>query len=156
VHTYAKGDWLWSDFGTAYEGYRSDLARMAVFGKPSDEQRREFDRIWELTRRLIDRVGPGVRCSELARMHSDDMVKMGLPPLEGSKRVGHGFGVTSDPPSIGLADDTVLEPGMILTPEPRYFIPSGQRMHLEEDVVVTAGGHEMLSAGAEHLGVISG
>lgn len=156
VHTYTRGDWLWCDFGTAYEGYRSDLARMAVFGKPSDEQRREFDRIWELTRRLIKRIGPGVKCSDLARMHSDDMVTMGLPPLEGSKRVGHGYGVTSDPPSIGLADDTVLEPGMVLTPEPRYFIPSGQRMHLEEDVVVTGTGCELLSSGADHLGIVGG
>lgn len=156
VHTYRRGDWLWSDFGTEYEGYRSDLARMAVFGPPSDEQKREFDRIWDLTNRLIQRIGPGVKCSDLARQHSEDMVRMGLPPLEGSKRVGHGFGVTSDPPSIGLADDTVLEPGMVLTPEPRYFIPSGQRMHLEEDVVVTATGCDLLSAGAEDLISIRG
>ncbi len=156
VHTYRSGDWLWSDFGTEHEGYRSDLARMAVFGPPSDEQKREFERIWDLTNRLIQRIGPGVRCSDLARQHSEDMVRLGLPPLEGSKRVGHGFGVTSDPPSIGLADDTVLEPGMVLTPEPRYFIASGQRMHLEEDVVVTANGCELLSTGAERLISIGG
>jgi Xaa-Pro aminopeptidase len=156
VHTYAKGDWLWSDFGTEHEGYRSDLARMAVFGPPSDEQKREFDRIWTLTNNLIQRIRPGLTCAELARMTSDDQVKMGLPPLEGSKRVGHGIGVTSDPPSISLADETVLEPGMVLTPEPRFFLKSGQRMHLEEDVVVTATGCELLSTGAERLVSIGG
>lgn len=156
VHTYAPGDWLWCDFGTEYEGYRSDLARMAVFGTPNDEQRREFDRIWELTRRLIAHIGPGITCSEVARRHSEDLVSLGLKPLEGSKRVGHGIGVTSDPPSLGLEDDTVLEPGMIVTPEPRYFERSGQRMHLEENVVVTTNGCELLSSGAERLVVIGG
>jgi Xaa-Pro dipeptidase len=151
VHTYQRGDWLWSDLGINYQGYRSDLARMAVFGTPSDEHRRDFDRIWELLRRLMERIRPGVRCSDLTRQTSDDMVRMGLPPLEAGKRIGHGIGVTSDPPSISLADDTLLEPGMVLTPEPRFFIASGQRMHLEETVVVTDRGCELLSEGADRL-----
>jgi Xaa-Pro aminopeptidase len=153
-HTYRRGDWLWCDFGVTYEGYRSDLARMAVFGPPTDQQKREFAMIWELTDNLIRRIGPGVRCSDLARRTSEDMVRLRLPPLDANKRVGHGFGVASDPPSISLADDTVLEPGMILTPEPRFVSPSGQRIHLEEDVVVTSSGGELLSHGAEVLGVI--
>jgi Xaa-Pro dipeptidase len=154
VHTYERGDWLWSDFGIVYEGYRSDLARMAVFGRPTDQQTREFDLIWRLTNNLIQRIGPGVRCSDLARQTNEDMVRAGLPPLEANKRVGHGYGVASDPPSISLADDTVLESGMVLTPEPRFFSPSGQRIHLEEDVVVTASGCELLSHGAEQLLIV--
>lgn len=153
-HTYRPGDWLWADFGVAYEGYRSDVARMAVFGRPTAQQQREFAQIWELTYNLITRIGPGVRCSDLARQTSEDMVRMGLPPLDANKRIGHGFGVASDPPSISLADATVLEPGMVLTPEPRFFSPSGQRIHIEEDVVVTVSGYDRLSCGAEHLAVI--
>jgi Xaa-Pro aminopeptidase len=155
-HTYRRGDWLWSDFGVAWEGYRSDLARMAVFGSPTDQQKREFAMIWELTNHLITRIGPGVRCCDLARQTSEDMMRLGLPPLNANKRVGHGFGVASDPPSISLADETVLEPGMVLTPEPRFFSPSGQRIHIEEEVVVTPSGCELLSHGAENLGVIGG
>lgn len=153
-HTYRRGDWLWCDFGLTYEGYRSDLARMAVFGPPSDQQKREFAMIWELTHNLIKRIGPGVRCCDLARQTSEDMVRLGLPPLDANKRVGHGFGVASDPPSISLVDETVLEPGMILTPEPRFMSASGQRIHIEEDVVVTESGGELLSRGAEVLSII--
>ncbi|MDP2859259.1 MAG: Xaa-Pro peptidase family protein, partial [Bacillota bacterium] len=153
-HTFQAGDWLWSDFGTQYKGYGSDLARMAIFGDPTDENKRDFDMIWELLRKLMERIGPGVRCSDLARQTNEDMRKMGLKPLDAQKRVGHGFGVTSDPPSIGLADDTILEPGMVLTPEPRFFIASGQRMHIEEDVVVTEKGCDLLSTGAERLIVL--
>jgi Xaa-Pro aminopeptidase len=151
VHTYQWGDWIWSDFGVRYNGYSSDLARMAIFGPPSDQQKQEFDLIWKLTRNLITRIGPGVRCSELARQTNEDMVQAGLPPLEANKRVGHGYGIASDPPSISLVDDTVLEPGMVLTPEPRFFSSSGQRIHVEEDVIVTSSGHELLSHGAEQL-----
>jgi len=151
VHTYRRGDWLWSDLGVNYRGYRSDLARMAVFGPPTVEQRHDFDRILELLRRLMARIRPGIRASDLARSTSQDMVEMGLPPMEAGKRIGHGMGVTSDPPSLNLADDTVLEAGMVLTPEPRFFVPSGQRMHLEETVVVTEHGCDQLSRGAERL-----
>ena len=85
---------------------------------------------------------------------AEDMVRLGLPPLDANKRVGHGFGVASDPPSISLVDETVLEPGMILTPEPRFMSASGQRIHIEEDVVVTESGGELLSRGAEVLSII--
>lgn len=154
VHTFAKGDWLWCDFGTAYKGYASDIARMALFGPPTAEQQRDWEKICELTRKLISRIGPGVKCSDLARATDEDMRRLGLAPL-GAKRVGHGFGVTSDPPSISTEDETILQPGMVLTPEPRFSAASGQRMHIEEDVVVTDNGCELLSTGAFNLVVIN-
>lgn len=153
--TFRAGDWLWCDFGADYQGYHCDIARMAYFGEPSDEDRRDFEQIKVLTQRLISRIRPGITCSELTRLTNEDMVEMGLPPLVGQKRVGHGYGVIPDPPSISLADDTVLEEGMVLTPEPRFFVASGQRMHLEEMVVVTSDGCEQLSFGAYDLVTLS-
>lgn len=148
---YQDGDWLWCDFGAEYQGYHCDIARMAHFGAPTDEEREDFEKIKILTENLIKRIRPGISTSELTRQTNEDMEALGLPPLVGQKRVGHGYGVVPDPPSISLADDTVLEEGMVLTPEPRFFVPSGQRMHLEEMVVVTREGFEQLSFGAYEL-----
>jgi Xaa-Pro aminopeptidase len=78
--------------------------------------------------------------------------KYGYPPLVGSKRVGHGLGLSvAEPPSLGMGDDTILEPGMVLTPEPRFVIASGARIHIEEDIVITETGCELLTTGAYDL-----
>ncbi|MBI4280335.1 MAG: aminopeptidase P family protein [Armatimonadetes bacterium] len=156
-HTYVPGERLWCDFGACYRGYHGDIARQAVFGKPTDQQLRDHALIWRITRACIDAIRPGARASDVARACNREMERAGLPPLTGSKRVGHGLGLAvAEPPSLSLADDTILEPGMVLTPEPRYFLPSGERIHIEEDVVVTEDGCDLLTTGAEKLKAIGG
>ena len=74
------------------------------------------------------------------------MQKRGYKPLGPKKRVGHGVGLSqAEAPSLGLADDTVLRPGMVLTPEPRFDLPTGERVHIEEVVVVTETGCEQIT-----------
>ncbi len=157
IHTYQPGDVMWCDFGAVYYGYHSDLARRAVFGKPTAEQVRDHERVWKILQAEIASMKPGVKCSEVAAVANEVQKSFGLQGLVGSKRIGHGIGLhTSDPPSISLADHTVLEPGMVLTPEPRFFIANGDRVHIEEDVVITKDGARWLSHGAEELKIIKG
>ena len=80
----------------------------------------------------------------------------GLPGLTGRKRIGHGLGLNAgEGPSLGLEDHTVLEPGMVLCVEPRFVLPSGERVHIEDVVVVTDDGCEPISSGGETLAVIA-
>lgn len=157
-YVYQKGDVLWCDYGAIYRGYNADIARRAVFGKPSDEQRGQHELIWGICFALIEAVKPGIRASDIARLCNEHLRRAGHSELVGPKRVGHGIGLEpSEPPSLSLADDTVLEPSMVVTPEPRIDLTATERLHVEEDIVVSADspdGHEWLSRGGVDLGVI--
>jgi len=157
-HVYREGDALWCDYGAIYRGYNADIARRAVFGKPTDTQRRQHELIWRIASRCIDAVVPGARASDVARACNEQLRRADYPELIGPKRVGHGIGLNpSEPPSLSLADDTVLEPGMVVTPEPRIDLSPTERLHVEEDILVSADspdGHEWLSRGSADLAVI--
>lgn len=157
-YVYRPGDALWCDYGAIFRGYNADIARRGIFGQPTDEQRRQHELIWGITNTLIGAVRPGIPASDIARTCNVELRKAGYPELVGPKRVGHSIGLEpSEPPSLSLADDTILEPGMVVTPEPRIDLTKTERLHVEEDILVSAtdpSGHEWLSRGAATLAVI--
>lgn len=152
---YQPGQTVWCDFGGTWKGYQGDIARRAVFGEPSREQFADHARISAILTAEIDAIRPGRKASDVARAVSAELEKAGYKPLGAKKRVGHGVGLcAAEAPSLSLADETVLEPGMVLTPEPRFDLPTGERIHIEEVVVVTETGAEKLTEGADRLAVI--
>jgi Xaa-Pro aminopeptidase len=152
---YQPGDVVWCDFGGTYRGYQADMARRAVFGSPTERQLDIHERISDVLETQIGAIGPGVPARDVARVASDRLVDVGFAPLGARKRVGHGVGLApAEPPSLSLADDTVLRPGMVLTPEPRFNLETGEKVHIEEMVVVTETGCEKLTDGAARLDVI--
>ncbi len=154
---YRPGDVVWCDFGGTHRGYQADMARRAVFGAPTERHLEVHRRIADVLSVQIDAIGPGVAAREVARAASDRLVDLGFSPLGARKRVGHGVGLApAEPPSLSLADDTVLRPGMVLTPEPRFNLETGEKVHIEEMVVVTETGCETLTDGAARLHVIEG
>jgi Xaa-Pro dipeptidase len=157
-HVYQQGDVIWVDYGAIFRGYNADIARRGVLGKPTDEQRRHHDLIWGIETVCIEAVKPGARASDVARVCNEQLRRHGYPELVGPKRVGHGIGLLpSEPPSLSLADDTVLEPGMVVTPEPRIDLTKTERLHVEEDILVSADapdGREWLSHGGHELRII--
>lgn len=151
---YRRGDVLWADFGATYRGYQADLSRRAVFGPPSATQRREHEDAVAMLEAMIAAIRPGARCCDVSAIVETMLRARGYAPL-GSRRIGHGLGLSAgEPPSLGSMDDTVLEAGMVVTPEPVFALPSGERVHVEEAVVVTATGCEKLTTGVETLSVL--
>jgi Xaa-Pro aminopeptidase len=149
------GDTVWCDFGATLDGYQADVGRRAVIGEPTDEHRSVQTTIATLHARSLEAVKPGARASDVARACSDAMVEAGLPALSGRKRIGHGLGLNAgEGPSLGLLDDTVLEPGMVICVEPRFFLPTGEKVHIEDVVVVTESGYDPISSGCADLAVI--
>jgi Xaa-Pro aminopeptidase/Xaa-Pro dipeptidase len=151
---YRAGDVLWADFGATWLGYQADLSRRAVFGPPTDAQLRQHADAVAMLDAMIAAIRPGVRCSDVAAIVDRMLRERGYAPL-GPRRIGHGLGLSSgEPPSLGPMDDTVLQPGMVVTPEPTFALPSGERVHVEEAVVVTEDGCEKLTDGAATLAVL--
>ncbi|MCL4186695.1 MAG: Xaa-Pro peptidase family protein [Rhodobacteraceae bacterium] len=150
-HRYAAGDLFFCDFGGTFGGYRADFARMATFGPASAELRQAHSDICGIIDAVIGAMRPGVTCRDIAETCNRELQKLGLPRLQGSKRIGHGCGIEfQEPPSLNAVDLTVLQPGMVLTPEPR-FVRDGRFIMVEEDVVITETGARRLSHGCERL-----
>jgi Xaa-Pro aminopeptidase len=150
-----RGDMVWIDAGCAVDGYWSDFSRAAVVGKPSAEQLHAQETIHQITWDAIQNVRPGVQASELARICNARLAGLGFPitsSISGlASRVGHGVGLdVTEPPHITDYDQTILEPGMVITIEPGVATEYGM-FHIEENVLVTPDGCEVLSTAQRSL-----
>ena len=144
--TFQAGDVLYLDGGCNFEGYRMDFTRRAVFGVPSDRQRREHDGMWEILFKVMDRMTPGTGMPEIfeysqSLLAATDFINYSDDP---AKRIGHGIGLETEPPSINLFDPNVLQVGMTLTPEPKIESTDGL-VNPEEHVAIRDHGCEILS-----------
>jgi len=148
---YKKGDLFFCDFGGSYRGYKADFTRMATFGPPSDLFKQSHEQIMRVFNGVLDAMGPGHCCRDVAARFNKEVEVLGYPHLQGSKRIGHGLGIEhQESPSLNIVDETELVPGMVFTPEPR-FIRDGHFIMVEEDVVITTNGIRKLSHGCETL-----
>lgn len=150
-----RGDMVWIDAGCAVDGYWSDFSRAAVVGEPAAEQLHAQEAIRQITWEAIQKVRPGVRASELARICNTRLAGLGFPIASSisslASRVGHGVGLdVTEPPHIAEYDQTVLEPGMVITIEPGVATEYGT-FHIEENVLVTHDGSDVLSTAQRAL-----
>jgi len=143
---FQKGDILYLDGGCSVNGYKMDFTRRAVFGPPSERQRSEHERMWEITRQLIERMKPGAATAELFDFSQSLLAKMPWRNYSDhpSKRIGHGIGLVTEPPYLNAFDEHVLEAGMSITPEPKIETTEGL-LNAEEHVIVRESGGEIIS-----------
>lgn len=154
-----KGDLVWMDAGCSVGGYWSDFSRAGVVGGPTPEQQRAQTLIHEITVMGVEMVRPGVRASEIASACNAELGKLDLPVTSSisglASRIGHGVGLAvTELPHVAEYDDTMLEPGMVITVEPGVATSYGT-FHVEEDVLVTEDGYELLSTAPRELSPIS-
>lgn len=146
------------DTGCSYKGYYCDFDREFAIGRPTDQMRLAYEIVWTATQAGIDAVRPGQRTSDIwqaqAASVSSQTGNKGNPfELTSTGRMGHGLGLRMcEPPSINRDDETVLEPGMVLTIEPGITFmgagrdgPENKVLVHEENVVVTADGCDLLT-----------
>jgi Xaa-Pro aminopeptidase len=154
-----RGDMVWIDAGCAVGGYWSDFSRAAVVGRPSTEQYRAQEEIHEITWEAVQKVRPGVSASQLAQACNTRLAGLGFAitsSISGlASRVGHGVGLdVTEPPHIAEYDCTLLKPGMVITLEPGVATEYGT-FHVEENVLVTLEGYEVLSTAPRALQCIA-
>jgi Xaa-Pro aminopeptidase len=149
--TLGRGDVLWCDFGVTFDGYHSDVSRRAVFGLPRPEQIASQRAGSELLETLIKSMRPGLTIGESIRpmLERRRDWHRGVDP---SRRFGHGIGLcAAELPSLQRLEPTILEPGMVLTPEPSFTSKTGEFVHLEEMVLITDRHAAPLTRGANIL-----
>ncbi len=149
-----KGDYMWLDLGARYNGYWSDFCRSGEVGALSDDRKNLQETISSVTARAAEVMGPGVAVAEVARACTIELERAGLEASFDCGRMGHGMGLMStEPPSVTIHDDTVLQEGMIINLEPGIVTDRGV-FNLEENYVITNAGYEILSGGSRNLHLI--
>ena len=135
--------------GCAYHGYWSDQVRVFAVGRATEHQRHMYRVMHEAFERCFAMMRPGVPVGDVMRASLAVLEAGGAGPYAGRLgRIGHGTGLDlSEPPSINADDPAVLEAGMVLYLEPNFVTPEGNFL-VEDTVLVTEDGCELLSTRA--------
>lgn len=150
----APGDLVRFDLGCVYQGYRSDISRTAVLGRPSDKQRRYYDAVRDGERAAITSMKPGVPVSRIFDIGVRVTREAGLSHYE-RHHVGHGIGLEPyDPPTINAATTTALEPGMVFCVETPYYEHGWGGVQVEDAVEITAAGARQLTRSSQELHIL--
>jgi Xaa-Pro aminopeptidase len=147
---FEAGDVVWVDNGTAYEGYQSDYGHTWIVGMPPDERQRGHARAWRDTVGAVrDAIKPGATARDLTRAAGE---VHGRRPWLAHLYLAHGTGTESaEMPFVGtdlgeeFDESVVLAPGMVLVLEPVVWEDGFGGFRAEEIVVVTDGGHDVIS-----------
>lgn len=140
------------DMGTVYEGYHSDLTRPIFLGKMSPLHKKIYDIVWEAQRAGIRKAGPGVPASEVDEACRSYIRKKGYAEYFGHG-TGHGVGLEiHEAPGVSGRSKTILKPGMVITVEPGIYLPGKLGIRIEDELLITENGREVLTSGLEMKG----
>lgn len=146
-----EGDLVTLDFGAAYRGYHADMTRTVGVGEVGAEERRMYQAVLESQVAAVAAIRPGRTGIELDSVARDILTGHGLGKYF-SHSLGHGTGlVIHEDPRLSQRSSDVLEPGMIVTVEPGVYVPGFTGLRIEDLVLVTADGHEVLSHSPKEL-----
>jgi len=149
------GDLVVLDFGGVYGGYCVDLTRTVALGSPDAEMTRVHGAVLEAQTAAIEAVKPGVRAGDIDAAARGTLGRHKLAEAFGHS-TGHGLGVEiHETPRIGprreatgttpAPPDVAIEPGMVFTIEPGAYLPGWGGVRIEDDVLVTSDGVEVLT-----------
>lgn len=149
-----KGDLILFDLGVIYEGYCSDITRTVAFGQPNDEQIKIYNAVRRANESAIEAVKPGVRAMDLDKIARDVITDAGYGQYF-THRLGHGLGISvHEFPSINGANEFVLNEGTVFTIEPGIYKTDIAGVRIEDDVVVTNDGVEVLTSFTKELVIL--
>jgi len=141
-----SSDFVLVDWGADGGLYKSDLTRVLVTGRISPKLERIYRVVLNAQRKAIAAIRPGAVAHDVDRAARQVISKAGLGGHFGHG-LGHGLGLqVHESPRLGANSRTVLKPGMVVTVEPGVYIPGWGGVRIEDDVLVTRAGHEVLTS----------
>lgn len=144
-HRVSEAGSLLIDWGAKFKGYASDLTRVLITGRVSAEYRKVYQIVLDAQRKAIEAIQPGKKCSEIDHVARDYIAQAGYGKCFGHG-LGHGIGLyIHEGPSFSPSCDVILKPGMVITVEPGIYVKDWGGVRIEDDVLVTRDGCEVLS-----------
>ncbi len=138
-------DFTLIDWGVYAPLYASDLTRMVFHKGPSKKMTKVYNTVLKAQLAGIEAIGPGVACEAVDKAARRVIERAGWGK-EFGHGLGHGLGLeVHEGPRLGRNQQTELRPGMVVTVEPGIYLPGWGGVRIEDDVLVTKTGYELLS-----------
>lgn len=146
-----EADFVLVDWGATARLYRSDLTRVLVTTRISPKLERVYRVVLKAQQQAIEAIRPGVAASEVDAVARKIIADAGFGKHFGHG-LGHGLGLDiHEAPRLSTANDRPLQAGMVVTVEPGIYLPGWGGVRIEDDVLVTRAGHEVLTDVAKEL-----
>jgi Xaa-Pro aminopeptidase len=140
------GDILLVDWGAQGQLYKSDLTRVLVTGKISTKLRRVYEVVLRAQARAIAAIRPGAPTTKVDAAARSVIAEAGWN-RRFNHGIGHGFGLEiHEAPRMSAKCPVTLEAGMVVTVEPGVYLPGWGGIRIEDDLLVTRDGHEVLTS----------
>lgn len=148
-----NGEFVLFDFGAIVDGYHSDMTRTVCLGKADDRMREVYTLVLEAEQAGIDlALQRGVTGQAIDRACRAPIRRGGYQQYEHGFSVGHGLGLeVHEDPFLSEAYEAVLQPGMVVTIEPGIYVPGWTGVRVEDTVLITDSGGEVLNSSARQL-----
>lgn len=152
VRNLSTGDFVTIDFGAVCQGYHSDITRTVVMGKASNRQREIYQIVLTAQLKALDKVKTGITAAEVDFAAREEIIQAGYGQFFGHS-TGHGVGLQiHEEPRIAAGNiNVVLQENMVITVEPGIYLPGFGGVRIEDLIVVTKNGKDILTATEKQL-----
>lgn len=149
-----KGDTVIIDVGAAYKGYYADVTRTIFIGEINEKQKEIYNIVLRAQENAINSVKPWIKACQVD-MAARSFIKEAGYDAFFVHRTGHGLGLeVHEEPYITQTNKTLLKPRMVFTIEPGIYIPNSFGIRIEDDILVTEYGKEVLTKMSKDLLII--
>ena len=148
-----SGETLTMDFGCYYNHYVSDMTRTIHIGDTTDEEREIYDIVLRSNQALIDAAKAGMTRRDYDKVARDVIVEAGYGDYF-TDGIVHCIGLDiHEIPYFGNSDETI-EAGMVLTDEPGVYLADKYGVRIEDDIIITENGCELITLAPKELIVL--
>jgi Xaa-Pro aminopeptidase len=148
--TLQRGDLVLVDMGAVYRGYGADLTRTVCFGEPDVVQREVHKVVLEAQERAIDFIAIGRLASEVDAVAREYIRSRGYGQSF-LHELGHPCGLMRSGTTLGPTSNDIIRTNMVFTVEPGIYMPGWGGVRIEDVVMVTEGGCEILTSVSRDL-----
>ena len=146
------GDLVTMDFGAVYQGYHSDITRTICIGKATAKQRELYETVLAAQIAGVQATCPGELGKDIDAVARKIIVNAGFGEYFGHG-LGHSLGLAihEEPRLSPTNTQTILQENMVVTVEPGIYLPDWGGIRIEDTVLVTADGCQILTASSKQL-----
>lgn len=150
----ANNELVTCDFGCVYEQYCSDMTRTFIIGQVDSKLTEIHEIVKSAQMAGIKAIKPGIAIGVIDKICRDYIKNKGYEKYF-THGTGHGLGIEiHEAPWVIKNETTILEPGMVITVEPGIYIPNLGGVRIEDDILVTANGYEILTKSSRTINVL--